>query len=82
MSRKKIWEAYYLTHFLLTDFQTTGGICSMEAEEELFYLLLDFLDKKRTEKQVLEEIDCYFGLTKHNLTRAIKDYEKYERRVL
>ena len=78
--RELLFKAYYITHSLLSDFQENGGICSMKAEELLFYDVSDFLGNHITELELVVAMKFRHGLTKRNLTKALKGYEKYRER--
>ena len=76
MKKVNAWKAYYISHSLLADFQENGGFHTMIAEEMLFNNVIDFLENKKTEAELLHDIEFDFGLKKKNLTKAIKNVKK------
>ena len=83
MAKKKIkpFKIYFLTHSLLADFQEHGGICSMEAEEDLFLKLYELEEEKIDPDDFLDYAKLVFGLSKKDLKRAyirFLDYVKYK----
>ena len=73
----KPFKIYFLTHSLLADFQEKGGICSMDAEEELFLNLYDLEKENKDIDEFLGKIDLIFGLGKKDLRRAYVRFLDY-----
>jgi hypothetical protein len=81
MTLKDAFKAYYITHYLLQDFQEKGGFCAMLAEEELFLNICDWLQDKVVLSSILDDIKFVFGLSERDLKAAVKDYEKYKKEM-
>lgn len=73
----KPFKIYFLTQSLLSDFQEKGGICSIEAEEELFLNLYALEQEKMDVDDFLKNIKFDFGLKKTDLRRAYTRFLDY-----
>lgn len=73
----KPFKIYFLTHSLLSDFQEKGGVCSMEAEENLFNDLYALEENELDVDIFLNNINFDFELGKRDLKRAYKRFLEY-----